>query len=131
MTAAAPRSSNSGTSLSAVLLVIVPFIVVVFGFVVLAFAINNRDGRYVERIHLADGRLIVEARHPKRPSLRWEFQPYWTRVFIRTTREVDNQLILRQQDRAVAIGNFLTPEERGDLADEIRDALNRFNAAAL
>jgi len=48
---------------------------------------------------------------------------------MRTTRHVENQLILRQQDRAVAIGAFLTPEERSDLAEEIRAAIRQFNGA--
>jgi uncharacterized membrane protein len=127
MTATAPGSTASRTGLATVLLVIVPFILVVFGFVVWAFAVNNRDGRYLERIHFDGETLVVEANHPKRPPRRWEFQPYWTRVLTRDTRQVEKQLILRQRDRAVAIGSFLTPEERSELAEEIRAALSRFN----
>lgn len=111
------------------LTVILVFVVLVFACVVWAFARNNRDGRYVERIGFAGDRLVIEADHPARPTLRWEFQPYWTRVLTRTTRRVENQLILRQQDRAVAIGGFLTPDERADLADEIKRALRHFNGA--
>jgi len=129
MTATAPGSTVSRPGLAAVLLMIIPFIIVVFGCVVWAFAANNKDGRYIERLHFDGDRLVIEAEHPKRPSKRWEFQPYWTRVMVRTTRQVENQLILRQQDRAVAIGGFLTPEERTDLAEEIRTALSRFNAS--
>ncbi len=127
ITALAPGSNNSGTGLQTVLLVIIPFILFVFGFVVIAFAVNNRDGRYVERLCFDGDRLVVEARHPKKPARRWEFQPYWTRVMVRTTRDVENQLIVKQRDRAIAIGGFLTPEERAELAEEIRSALCRFN----
>lgn len=129
MTATAPGSETSPTGLVTVLMVIIPFIVLVFGCVVWAFAANNREGRYVERLHFDGQNLVVEANHPKRPPLRWEFQPYWTRVMTRTTRHVENQLILKQRDRAVAIGAFLTPEERSDLAEEIRAAIRRFNGA--
>ncbi len=129
MTATAPDSTTSPTGLATVLMVVVPFILLVFGCVVWAFAANNRAGRYVERLHFDGKNLIIEAQHPKKPPRRWEFQPYWTRVLMRTTRHVENQLILRQQDRAVAIGAFLTPEERSDLAEEIRAAIRQFNGA--
>ncbi len=129
MTATAPGSTASRAGLATVLLVIVPFILLVFGFVVWAFAVNNRDGRYVERLHFDGDHLIVEAKHPSKPARRWEFQPYWTRVLTQNTREIENQLILRQRDRAVAIGGFLTSEERADLAEEIRAALRQFNGA--
>ena len=129
MTATAPGSTTSRAGLATVLLMIIPFILVVFGCVVWAFAANNTDGRYVERLHFDGDRLVIEATHPKRPARRWEFQAYWTRVLTRTTREVENQLILRHQGRAVAIGGFLTPDERSDLAEEIRTALRRFNGA--
>lgn len=129
LTATAPGSRASGSDLAVVLLGIVPFILLVFGCVVWAFAANNREGNYVERIRFDGKCLIVEAHHPKRPDRRWEFEPYWTRVLMRNTHQVENQLILREQDRAVAIGAFLTPEERSALADEIRAALRRFNGA--
>ena len=129
MTAAAPGSAATPVGLAKVLLVVLGFIVAVFACVVWAFAANNREGRYVERLRFAGDRLVIETEHPSRPSKRWEFQPYWTRVLTRDTRRVENQLILRQQDRAVAIGGFLTPDERADLADEIKRALSRFNSA--
>lgn len=129
MTITAPGSKTSPSGLATVLIVIIPFILIVFGFVVWAFAVNNREGRYVERLHFDGNNLVVEAQHPKKPPRRWEFQPYWTRVMTRTTRHVENQLILRQQDRAIAIGAFLTPEERADLAEEIRKAIRQFNGA--
>ncbi len=129
MTATAPGSTTSPTGLATVLLVVIPFILIVFGSVVWAFAANNREGRYVERLHFDGNRLVIETQHPKKPPRRWEFQPYWTRVLMRTTRHVENQLILRQQGTAVAIGAFLTPEERFDLAEEIRAAIRQFNGA--
>lgn len=129
MTATAPGSDATPGGLARVLLVILPFILGVFACVVWAFAANNREGRYVERLSFAGDRLVVEAEHPRRPNRRWEFKPHWTRVLTRSTRTVENQLILREAGRAVVIGGFLTPEERADLADEIKRALRRFNGA--
>ena len=129
ITAAAPGNRLGGPGMGQVLLVIVPFVVVVFTCVAMAFRANNREGRYVERLRFDGDTLVIEADHPKRAARRWEFQAYWTRVMTRTTREVENQLVLCHKDCAVAIGGFLTPEERTELADEIKQALRRFNGA--
>ena len=90
------------------------------------FLRNYRDARYHERIAIERDMLVIEARHPKRPLKRWEFRPYWTNVRTRTTRHVENQLLLSSSGRVVAIGDFLTPEERAALATEIEDAITRF-----
>ena len=129
MTWAAPGSDVSPTGLARVLGVVLLFITGVFALVCLAFRANNRAGLYRERLRFEAGNLLVEAERPGRPGRSWRFQPHWTRVMTRTTRETENQLILRQSTRAVAIGDFLTPEERADLAEEIRHALRRYNGA--
>jgi len=105
---------------------------IVLGFMLGAFLLvwglflrNYRDARYHERIAIDDGMLVIEARHPKRPLKRWEFRPYWTNVRTRTTRHVENQLLLSSSGKVVAIGAFLTPDERAALAVEIEDAILR------
>jgi len=70
MTATAPGSKASPTGLATVLLMVIPFILLVFGCVVWAFAANNREGRYVERLHFDGSKLIIETRHPHDPSRR-------------------------------------------------------------
>lgn len=129
LTYLAPGSRVDADALDRGFLVILPFIGLVMGLMALAFALSNREGRYVERLSIVGDRLVVEAEHPARRPRRWEFSPYWTRVSTRDTREVENQLVLTESDRAVAIGAFLTPGERKALAGEIRRALSRFRAA--
>jgi len=108
-------------------------VAIVAGFMLGAFLLvwgmflrNYRDARYHERIAIERDMLVIEARHPSRPLKRWEFRPYWTNVRTRTTRHVENQLLLSSSGKIVAIGAFLTPEERASLALEIEDALVRY-----
>ena len=52
-----------------------------------------------------------------------EFDTAWTRVIVETDRYVENRLTLRQSDRKVEVGRFLSPDERVELAQEIRETL--------
>ncbi len=108
-------------------------VAIVIGFMLAAFLLvwglflrNYRDARYHERIAIERNMLVIEARHPKRPVKRWEFRPYWTNVRTRTTRHIENQLLLSSSGRIVSIGAFLTPDERAELAVEIENAITRF-----
>ncbi len=114
------------TSHFAVVAIVLGFMLGVFLLVWGLFLRNYRDARYHERIAIEDKMLVIEANHPRRPSKRWEFRPYWTNVRTRTTRHVENQLLLSCSGKIVAIGAFLTPEERATLAIEIEDAIARF-----
>lgn len=109
-----------------VVAIVLGFMLGVFLLVWGLFLRNYRDARYHERIAIERGTLVIEARHPRRPLKRWEFRPYWTNVRTRTTRHVENQLLLSSSGRVVAIGAFLTPEERSALAVEIETAITRF-----
>ena len=109
-----------------VVAVVLGFMGGVFALVWLLFLRNYGDARYHERIAIERDMLVIEARHPKRPLKRWEFRPYWTNVRTRSTRYVENQLLLSSSGRIVAVGAFLTPDERASLAVEIEDAIARF-----
>ncbi len=109
-----------------VVIIVIGFMAAVFGLVWALFLRNYRDARYHERIAIERDMLVIEARHPSRPPKRWEFRPYWTKVRTRTTRHVENQLLLSSSGRIVAVGAFLTPDERASLAVEIEDAISRF-----
>ena len=127
MTFLAPTPSRIDWSLHlGVVGVVIAFMVAVFALVCAMFLRNYRDARYHERIAIERDMLVIEARHPRRPLKRWEFRPYWTNVRTRTTRHVENQLLLSSSGRVVAIGAFLTPEERASLAVEIEHAIARF-----
>lgn len=109
-----------------VVAIVIAFMAGVFLLVWALFLRNYRDARYHERIAIENDMLVIEARHPRRPLKRWEFRPYWTKVRTQSTRHVENQLLVFSSGRIVAIGAFLTPDERASLAVEIEDALTRF-----
>jgi uncharacterized membrane protein len=88
-----------------------------------AFRLNYRSGRMYERVRLLPGALVVE-RHDVRGGMQsWSFQPYWLRVAMDDPPRPDSQLVLRSHGRALAIGSFLSPAERLDLAQALRRAL--------
>lgn len=95
----------------------------------LAFKINYRSGRLVERLYLTRDSLTVSRIGPGRRSRTWEFQPYWLQVVFddkaMANERSDCPLILRSHGRSVAVGSFLTRQERGEVAGALRAALSR------
>ena len=104
----------------------------VFGFfgldiliVYIAFRASSRSARWVETVRLTEEALEVREVDPKGRERSWTFQPYWLRVEMDDPPEHDSQLTLRSHGRGLIIGAFLAPEQRADLADALRDALDR------
>lgn len=95
----------------------------------LAFKINYRSGRLVERLYLTRDRLTVRRVWPGGRSRTWEFQPYWLQVVFdeeaATQERFDCPLILRSHGKSLTVGSFLTREERGEVARALRAALGR------
>jgi len=94
-----------------------------------AFKINYRSGRLVERLHLTRDCLTVRRVWPGGRSRTWEFQPYWLQVVFDDKAVADERsecpLVLRSHGRSVAVGSFLTRQERGEVASALRAALGR------
>ena len=99
----------------------------VLGFLVLdvalltfAFRMNFRSGRIFERVRI-DADTVSITRQPVRgaPS-HWVVNPSWARVEDRP-----DAVRIAAGDRAVYVGSFLSPPERGDLAVALRAALAR------
>jgi uncharacterized membrane protein len=95
----------------------------------LAFKVNYRSGRLIERLHLTRDRLTVRRVWPGGRSRTWEFQPYWLQVVFdeqaAAEERLDCPLILRSHGKSLTVGSFLTRQERGELADALRAALGR------
>ena len=95
----------------------------------LAFKINYRRGRLVERLYLTHDKLTVSRIWPGGRRSTWEFQPYWLQVVfderVIGDERLDCPLILRSHGQSLAVGSFLTRQERGELADALRAALGR------
>lgn len=110
---------------------------VIAGFLVLDFLLlygmmqlTYRSGRVRETVTIWSDRMRIERVEPSGRCLEWEANPYWVRVEVVDTKRVPSYLMLCSSDRQVELGAFLTADERIELADELRGALNRAAGAA-
>lgn len=95
-----------------------------------AFRLNYRAARAYERLRLSDDGLEISRVRPDGAVSRvWRLQPNWLRIDIDIPPEHDSQLILSSHGRRMVVGSFLTPDERLELAEALREALNRWRAA--
>lgn len=95
----------------------------------IAFKASYRAGNLYETVTLADGELHVRRVYPSGGSRQWRFQSTWLRVDMDDPPEHQSQLTVSSHGRTLAIGAFLTPDERLDLAHALRDALARERAS--
>ncbi len=104
----------------------------VFGFlgldvalIYVAFRLNYRSGRQMERVRLTWERLEVERISASGRIMRWSFQPYWVRVELNEPEEHHSRLTLRSHGKELTLGSFLTPGERATLYSALNTALDR------
>ncbi len=91
-----------------------------------AFRANARDGRRFERLRLTPDAMTVARVRPSGQSHEHKFAPpHWLAVELTSQPGGDNELRLASHGRSLKIGGFLTPEERGDLAHALREALRK------
>ena len=92
-----------------------------------ALLLYARHATDTELIRLRPGRLVVRRVHGTQVD-EVEFAPAWVRV---EPEHGDHSLIeLSGQGRRIAVGRFVRPELRRQLADELRWALRRWNTRA-
>jgi uncharacterized membrane protein len=102
---------------------VVPFASLEIIAVGLALLVYTRHAADSERISLRPGRLTVErtlGRHVERA----EFAPAWVRV--EPEHDERSLIELSGQGQRIAIGRFVRPELRRQLADELRWTLRRW-----
>ncbi|MDH3229114.1 MAG: DUF2244 domain-containing protein [Alphaproteobacteria bacterium] len=93
----------------------------------IAFRVSFRDARAAERIRLSDAGLEVSRVTPAGAVAgHWRFPPNWLRVTLDEPPQHDSKLLLSSHGRSVVIGRFLTPDERAELAEALRAALDRW-----
>lgn len=96
--------------------------------VILAFHFNNRAARGYERLVLSREQLHVRQIDPRGNERLRSFNPHWVSVGLRWLNADENRLELRSHGRSLAIGQFLSPEERSDIAKVLEDGLRRARA---
>jgi len=96
----------------------------------LAFRASYRAARRYETVKLTAEALVVERVGPRGQRARWNFQPYWLRIEMDEPPEHGSQLRLISHGRSLALGAFLSPGERAELAAALREALRRQRASA-
>jgi uncharacterized membrane protein len=105
----------------------------VFGFfgldvalVYVAFRLNYRSARRSETLRLAGDAFTVERVGVRGERRVWRFQPFWLRVILEERSDESNRLYVASHGRSLAIGEFLPPPARRELAATIREALRHW-----
>ncbi|HYB09280.1 MAG TPA: DUF2244 domain-containing protein [Alphaproteobacteria bacterium] len=92
----------------------------------IAFKASYRSARLRETVKLSAEALVVERVGLSGRRSSWTFQPYWLRIEIDDPPDHGSQLTLSSHGRSLAIGSFLSPEERLEVAQALRAALLRW-----
>ncbi|GJL86300.1 MAG: membrane protein [Minwuia thermotolerans] len=102
----------------------------VFGFLGLdvaliwfAFRQNYRAARAEERLFIQGSDLVVSRHHANGRQQIWRFPAYWARFDLTPHHSGDNVLSVASHGNHLAIGGFLSAEERVELADELTVAI--------
>lgn len=106
-------------------LALAPYAAGAFGLLWLFLKLSYFSGRLTEELLLWPDAIAVERREPMGAIKRWAANPYWVDIDTTDTREIQNYLTLRGGGRRIELGAFLTPEERAELAAELRSQISR------
>ena len=105
----------------------------VFGFfgldvalVYVAFRLNYRSARRREILRLAGDAFTVERVGVRGQRRVWRFQPFWLRVVLEERGGDSNRLFVGSHGRSLAIGDFLGPAARRELAATLGEALRHW-----
>ncbi len=90
-----------------------------------AFWLNLRRATHLEIIDVSANLIRVMTSYLGRHELVEKFNPHWVRVEVSDEFKIEKRLILRESGRAVCLGDCLSPQEREDLAGELRALIAR------
>lgn len=91
-----------------------------------AFSRIRRSSRRRELIRLDRQGLVVRRVEPDGRSREWRFEPYWAQVHMDDPPLRHSRLTIAAKGARLVIGDFLTPEERLDLARALDTVLRRY-----
>ncbi|MGB0085163.1 MAG: DUF2244 domain-containing protein [Rhodomicrobiaceae bacterium] len=88
-----------------------------------AFRMNYRAALLYETVELTERELKVTRVHPSGQTESWTFNPYWVQLQLEESETTANRLSLRSHGRALALGRFLSDDEKRGFADALGAAL--------
>jgi uncharacterized membrane protein len=94
-----------------------------------AFRLSYRSARQRETLRLAGDAFTVERIGVRGDRQVWRFQPFWLRVILEERPDDSNRLFIASHGKSLAIGDFLAPAGRRELAATLRAALGRWREA--
>jgi uncharacterized membrane protein len=95
----------------------------------LAFRISYRDGRAREWVRVDARDIEVVRQHPTGHRRRYRLPTAWTRLQQIDPGQHHTQVALIAHGRALILGQFLSPAERGEFAEALGVALERARQA--
>jgi uncharacterized membrane protein len=96
--------------------------------VVLLFRLNYKSGRLSESLRLTETDLIVTRTDPEGVVEESRLDAAWLRVEMDDPPQHESRLTLVSRGNRLVVGRFLTPEERLEVAIDLRAALARMKA---
>ncbi len=105
---------------------VLPFTLLDLALVILVICLVNRNSNYIEKVRV--GRDGVEIFHlEKNNNQSWLFNLHWIRVNLKSPihRWYPHKLLLGASGKWVEIGQCLTEDERGGLADALDREITR------
>lgn len=102
---------------------ILPFLGLDVAAIFLAFLVNYRSGRQVERIRLDQRALTVAHRGPGGEARDWSFEPSWVKVAFDERARPSGRVTITANGKGVAVAEFLSPRERREVVAALKDAL--------
>ncbi len=88
------------------------------------FRLNYRAARGYEHLRLSDSAMEIRKIDPAGTVSEWRFEPTWLQVNMDNPPTHESQLSVASHGRQLVVGAFLTPEERLEVAEALRDALH-------
>lgn len=90
-----------------------------------AFWANGRAARMAERIEIRPDVVRILRYGTATKPFSAEFKTHWVRVVVSQHRDIGNRVTLRESGRSVSLGEFLSHEERLQLAAALEDEIAR------
>lgn len=101
---------------------VVGFMALAVALVYFAFRLNYSAARAVEYVRLTRNQLVIQRLDRRGRGEEIAIQPYWLQVEVADNRGAA-EVRLRSHGKTYTVGSFLSPAERLDFAEALREAL--------